>query len=269
MVSTFVIAFRETLEAALVISIVMGASRGIAGRTAWIACGFVAGLAGAGLVAVFADAISGLFDGMGRELFNAGVLSIAVLMLGWHQIWMGAHGAELAAESRNVGQRVQKGLRPVSALAFITAIAVLREGSETVLFLYGIAAGGTADSSSMFAGGALGIVAASVLGWLLYAGLLRVPVKHIFKVSGAIMLLLTSGLAAQAAAFLVQSGYLPALGYDVWDTSALLAQDHPVGILLHILIGYVARPEGIQVLAYATTLLVILGASALVRRVQL
>lgn len=264
--STFIIAFRETLEAALIVSIVLGASRDIPGRTLWVAGGLVAGLLGAGLVALFADAISGFFDGMGRELFNAGVLLIAVLMLAWHQVWMGAHGAELAAESRQLGQSVQKGVRPVSALALVTAIAVLREGSETVLFMYGIAADGTADTKSMLMGGGLGVLSAAALGWVLYAGLVRVPVKHIFKVTGIIMLLLTAGLAAQASAYLVQAGYLPALGYDIWDSSALLAQDNPIGVFLHILVGYVARPMGIQVLVYAATLISILLASALVLR---
>lgn len=266
--STFIIAFRETLEAALIVSIVLGASRGIAGRTTWVAGGLVAGILGAALVAIFADAISGFFDGMGRELFNAGVLLIAVLMLAWHQVWMGAHGAQLAAESRQMGQRVQAGARPVSALALVVAIAVLREGSETVLFIYGIAADGAADAASMLLGGALGVASAAALGWGLYAGLLRVPLKHIFKVTGLIMLLLTAGLAAQAAAFLVQAGYLPALGYDIWDSSALLPQEHPVGVFLHILVGYAARPMGIQVLVYVATLLIILAASALVRRSQ-
>lgn len=266
--STFIIAFRETLEAALIVSVVLGASRGIAGRTTWVAGGLVAGVLGAALVAVFADAISGFFDGMGRELFNAGVLLIAVLMLAWHQVWMGAHGAQLAAESRQMGQRVQAGARPVSALALVVAIAVLREGSETVLFIYGIAADGAADAASMLLGGALGVASAAALGWGLYAGLLRVPLKHIFKVTGLIMLLLTAGLAAQAAAFLVQAGYLPALGYDIWDSSALLPQEHPVGVFLHILVGYAARPMGIQVLVYVATLLIILAASALVRRSQ-
>lgn len=266
--STFLIAFRETLEAALIVSIVLGASRDIAGRTLWVVGGLVAGLLGAGLVAVFADAISGFFDGMGRELFNAGVLLIAVAMLAWHQVWMGAHGAELASESRQLGQSVQKGARPVSALALVTAIAVLREGSETVLFMYGIAADGSADAGSMLIGAGLGVVTAAALGWVLYAGLVRVPVKHIFKVTGIVMLLLTAGLAAQAASYLVQAGYLPALGYDVWDTSALLAQDNPVGVFFHILVGYVARPMGIQVLVYTATLLSILLASALVLRAK-
>jgi high-affinity iron transporter len=268
MISTFVIVFRETLEAALIVAIVLAASAGIAGRTRWVSIGVVAGLVGAGLLAFFAGRLADMFEGNGTEIFNAVVLLLAVVMLGWHQIWMSTHGAELASESKSVGRDVREGLRPLSALALICAVAVLREGSETVLFLYGIAIDGELDAGSMLEGGALGVAAAAVVGALFYGGLLRIPLKHVFKVTGAILLLIAAGLAAQAAAFLVQAGVLPPLGYDIWNTSAILPQTNPVGFLLHILVGYVARPEGIQIVAYIATLAIILAASALVRRMQ-
>lgn len=266
MLSTFVIVFRETLEAALIVAIVLAASKGIAGRGLWVTVGLVAGLAGAGLLALFADGLANLFEGYGTEVFNAAVLLLAVIMLGWHHIWMGAHGAELAGQSKAVGDKVRDGARPLYALAIVVAVAVLREGSETVLFLYGIAIENGLETSAMLQGGALGIVGAALVGALFYAGLLRVPLKHIFTVTGFILLLLAAGLAAQAAAFLVQAGWLPPLGYDIWNTSAILPQDNPVGVLLHILIGYVARPEGIQIVAYAATIVAILIGSALAGR---
>ena len=266
MLSTFVIVFRETLEAALIVAIVLAASKGIAGRERWVAAGVVAGLVGACVVALFAGELADLFAGNGTEIFNAAVLLIAVAMLGWHQVWMSSHGAELASESRTVGQAVREGARPLSALAVISAVAVLREGSETVLFLYGIAIDGELSATALLEGGALGVAAAGVVGALFYAGLLSVPLKHIFRVTGIILILLAAGLAAQAAAFLVQAGVLPALGYDIWNTSDILPQTNPFGFLLHILIGYVARPEGIQVAAYAATVALIVAASAMVRR---
>lgn len=268
MLSTFIIVFRETLEAALIVAIAMAASKGIAERAAWVAIGIAAGLAGAMLVAFFANGLADLFEGNGTELFNAVVLLIAVAMLAWHQIWMSTHAAELAGESRALGKAVKEGTRPLSAIAVLCAIAVLREGSETVLFLYGIALDGEVTLPAMLEGGALGVIAAALVGWLFYAGLLTVPLKHIFRVTGAIIILLAAGLAAQAAAFLVQAGYLPALGYDIWNTSAILPQNNAVGFLLHILVGYVARPEGIQIVAYAATVVLILAGSTLVQRAQ-
>lgn len=266
MLSTFVIVFRETLEAALIISIVLAASSGISGRGRWVCGGVLVGLAGAGVVAVFADTIAEWFSGNGTEVFNAAVLLAAVVMLGWHQIWMSSHGAELAREGRAVGSAVREGAKPLSALAIVCAVAVLREGAETVLFLYGIAIDGELNAATMLQGGILGVAGAALVGALFYAGFLRVPLKHVFRVTAVIILLLAAGLASQAAAFLVQAGYLPALGYDVWNTSEILPQTNPVGFLLHILVGYVARPEGIQIVAYALTLAIILSASALVRR---
>jgi high-affinity iron transporter len=264
--STFVIVFRETLEAALIVAIVLAASKGIAGRGRWVATGVVAGLAGSLIVALFAGELADLFEGTGTEIFNASVLLIAVLMLGWHQVWMGTHGAELASESRALGNAVRDGARPLSALAVIAAIAVLREGSETVLFLYGIAIDGELGPTAMLQGGVFGVAAAAVVGLLLYAGLLRVPVKHIFRVTGIILVLLAAGLAAQAAAFLVQADVLPALGYDIWNTSDILPQTNPLGFLLHILVGYIARPEGIQIAAYVATVVLIVAASRAMRR---
>ena len=182
---------------------------------------------------------------------------------------MSAHAAELVGESRAVGKAVREGAKPRSALAIICAVAVLREGSETVLFLYGIAIDGQYGFATMLQAGLLGVIAASVVGWLFYAGLLRVPLEQIFRVTGVIIILLAAGLAAQAAAFLVQAGYLPPLGYDIWNTSDILPQTTALGFLLHILVGYVARPEGIQIAAYVATIVIILTASAMVRRSQL
>lgn len=266
MLSTFIIVFRETLEAALIVTVVLAASRGIANRGWAVTAGIALGLAGAGIVALFAENLAGLFGGNGTELFNAAVLLLAVCMLAWHQIWMSSHGAELAAASRAVGHAVRDGARPLSALAVICAMAVMREGAETVLFLYGVAAEGSADMVQMLAGGAFGALAAAALGWLLYNGLVRIPLKNIFRITGVIIVLLAAGLAAQAAALLVQAGYLPALGYDIWNSSAVLAQDSALGTLLHILIGYVARPEGIQIVAYILTVVLIIVGTGMVRR---
>jgi hypothetical protein len=130
---------------------------------------------------------------------------------------------------------------------------VLREGSETVLFLYGIAAGG-GDTGSLFAGGTLGLAGGIAVGAALYLGLLRIPQRRLFAVTGWMVLLLAAGMAAQAAGYLVQADLLPPLGDAVWDTSAVLTEHSVVGKALHTLIGYVARPDGIQILFYLTTL---------------
>ena len=140
MLGALVIVFREVLEAGLIIGIVMAASRGAPGRGAWIAAGVLAGVVGAGIIALFAGAIADAFEGSGQELLNATVLGAAVLMLMWHNAWMARHSRELTAEMTAVGAAVTAGQRPMTALAVVVSLAVLREGSEVVLFLYGIVA---------------------------------------------------------------------------------------------------------------------------------
>ena len=143
MLGALIIVFREVIEAGLIVGIVMAATRGVAGRGRWVSAGIVAGVLGAALVAMFAGAISQAFEGAGQELFNASVLGIAVVMLMWHNAWMARHGREIADEMRTVGTAVSEGAKPLTALAVVVGLAVLREGSEVVLFLYGIFASGT------------------------------------------------------------------------------------------------------------------------------
>src|SRR5690242_21080475 len=134
----------------------MAVTAGVAGRGLWVAGGVAVGILGACLVALFAGGLSQLFHGSGQELLNASILGFAVLMLGWHNVWMARHGREMAAEMRATGEAVVTGAKSLVALAAVVTIAVLREGSEVVLFLYGIAAAQGGGDLGMVAGGAAG-----------------------------------------------------------------------------------------------------------------
>ena len=142
MIAALIIVFREVFEAGLIIGIVLAVTRVVPHRNAWIGGGVIAGVLAACVVAAFAGALSNLFAGMGQELFNALILIIAVVMLTWHNVWMARHGSELAGELRAAGQAVVDGSKSLLALAVVVGVAVLREGSEVVLFLYGVLAGG-------------------------------------------------------------------------------------------------------------------------------
>lgn len=253
MLGALIIVFREVLEAGLIIGIVMAATRGVVGRGRWVIYGVIAGIAGATIVAFFAGAISRAFEGAGQELFNATVLAAAVLMLMWHNAWMARHGREIAAEMRRIGTEVSKGARSLAALAVVVGLAVLREGSEVVLFLYGIFASGT-TGMSLFAGGVLGVVAGAVFTAMTYYGLLAIPTRYIFSVTSWLIALLAAGMAAQSVQFLYNAGVVDVLGMTVWDTSWVLTEDSLFGQLMHTLIGYTAQPTGLQILAYLGTL---------------
>lgn len=254
MLGALVIVFREVLEAGLIIGIVMAATRGVEGRGRWILIGIAAGVLGAAIVALFAGAISNAFEGAGQEMFNATVLGIAVVMLMWHNAWMARHGREIAAEMRQVGAAVSTGARPLTALAVVVGLAVLREGAEVVLFLYGIMASGT-SGMAMLGGGLLGIVAGAAFTALTYFGLLSIPSRYMFSVTSWLIALLAAGMAAQSVQFLYQAGVVDVLAATVWDTSWLLPQNSLLGHLLHTLIGYSEKPSQLQLVAYIGTLI--------------
>src|SRR5262245_45262669 len=254
MLGSAIIVFREVLEAALIVGVVLAASVGAPRRGFWVSCGIASGVVGAGLVALFATEIAAAAAGIGQELLNACILLLAVGMLGWHNIWMSRHGRELAATARSIGDAVVSGARPLYVLAIVVGLAVLREGSETVLFLYGIAAGGNLGAGALIAGGTLGLTGGVAMGAALYFGLLHIPTRQLFTITSWMVMLLAAGMASQAAGYLVQADLLPTLGEAVWDTSAVLTEDSLLGKALHTLIGYVSRPDGIQIVLYIVTL---------------
>ena len=264
MLAAAIIVLREVVEAALVIGIVLAATRGVPRHGQFIAGGVALGLAGAVVVAGFAERIASALDGMGQEIFNAAVLLTATVMLGWHNVWMKRHGAEIAREMRVVANGITSGERSLAVLLLVVGLAVLREGSEVVLFMYGVAAGGTA-AAPMLAGGLLGLAGGVAIGVLIYFGLLSIPTRHLFSVTGWLLLLLAAGMAAQAAGLLVQAGRLPALANPIWDTSGLLPQQGAIGQVLHALTGYVERPSGMQVVFF---LAAALGIRTLTNRVD-
>ena len=257
MLAALLIVFREVFEAGLVVGIVMAVTAGVPGRAFWIGGGVIAGVLGACVVALFTGGLSELFGGNGQEVFNAVILAFAVLMLTWHNVWMARHGRELVAELRAAGEAVVAGSKSLLALAIVVAIAVLREGSEVVLFLYGVAAAQGGANWAMATGGVAGLLLGATVCLLTYLGLATIPTRYLFSVTSALIALLAAGMAAQAIAFLEQANIVTALDETVWDTSWILSDSSFLGRTLHTLIGYVDQPTAMQVVVYAMTLFII------------
>jgi high-affinity iron transporter len=257
MFATALIVFRETLEAALFVGIVAAATRGLAGRGRWLTAGVFAGVLGALALAAGADRISGLAGGIGQDLVNVGILTVALAMLAWHCIWVSTHGQAMSREARQLGSSVREGRSAPRALLVAVALAVLREGAETVLFVAGLATGGPSDPVGMAGSAALGLAAGAALGVLIYFGLSKVRPQHLFAVTNVMILVLAAAIASQLARALAQSGLVEFWSGPVWDTSAVLATDSALGVVLHALAGYDANPSGLQLAFYAATLLVV------------
>jgi high-affinity iron transporter len=258
MLAAAIIVFREVIEAGLIVGIVLAATQGVSQRARFVFGGIAAGVLGAALLAVFAGSLSNALSGMGQEVFSASILAVAVVMLAWHNIWMARHGRELAAELKAAGQAVVSGSKTLMALGAVVAIAVLREGAEVVLFLYGIVVANGTSGWGLFAGGILGLAAGSALTALTYFGLVRIPPRYLFGVTTLLLTLLAAGMAAQCVAFLERAGLITFLTATLWDTSAILPVNSILGRVLHTLAGYDDQPSILQAIVYLAALTSIL-----------
>ncbi len=258
MLAAAIIVFREVIEAGLIVGIVLAATRGVRSRTLYVLGGIAAGVLGASLLAAFAGTLSNALEGVGQEVFSASVLGVAVIMLGWHNIWMAQHGRELAAELTAAGQAVVAGRKTLTALAIVVAIAVLREGAEVVLFLYGVVIANGESGWGLFTGGMLGLAAGAAVSALTYAGLVKIPPRYLFSVTSMLIAFLAAGMASQCVAFLDRADILNLWSTTLWDTSWLLSSSSLLGRVSHTLVGYDDRPSIMQAVAYGVTLATIL-----------
>ena len=256
MLAALIIVFREVFEAGLIVGIVLAVTGSVPHRNRWIGGGVLAGALAACVVAAFAGALSQLFAGMGQELFNAAILAIAVMMLTWHNVWMARHGREVAGEMRAVGQAVADGTKSLLALAVVVGVAVLREGSEVALFLYGVAASDGGSALSLAIGGMIGLALGGAVCLLTYFDLMHIPPRALFATTTVLITLLAAGMAAQAVAFLERANWLNSLDTVAWDTTWLLSEKSVVGRAMHTLIGYTDQPTEMQLLVYLGVLVV-------------
>ncbi len=259
MIGALIIVFREVIEAGLVVGIVLAVTQGLPHRMPYVLGGVAFGIAGAALVAAFAGALSSLLEGAGQEVFNASVLILAATMLTWHNVWMARHGREMAQDLKAVGAEIRSGTRSLFALAVVIGVAVLREGSEIVLFLYGVVVSSGASGWQILVGGLLGLALGAALSFVTFAGLVRIPLRHLFRVTGVLLGFMAAGMAAQSVAFLEQADLATVLGRAVWNTSRVLPDNSVPGRILQTLFGYTDRPSQLQLAVYLGALTVIFG----------
>lgn len=253
MLSAAIVIFREVFEIVLIVGIILAATRDVPNRRKAIGFGFGGGIAGAALIAVFTREISSFAEGMGQEIFSAGILFTAALFIGWTVLWMKKHSRDMKAHFTKVGEQVAAGNLPYISLSLIVALAILREGSEIVLFSYGMLASGM-SVFALSAGFSIGLLAGLAVGLALYRGLIAFPLKHFFRITSWILMLLVAGMMSQGIGFLIAAGVIDSLAHPLWDSSWLLSDGSIVGQSLKTLVGYTAHPTTIQMIAYLATL---------------
>lgn len=253
MLPSALIIFREVFEIVLIVGIILAATKDLPARLKYVWGGIGLGLLGAGMVAYFIDFISGLAEGVGQEFLNAGILMLAAIFIGSTVIWMKHHAHELKGKLKALGEDVASGTASYLMLTVIIALALLREGSEIVLFTYGMMASGQTISTILM-GAAIGLAGGATLGGLLYAGLVRIPTKYFFRVTTGLLTVLVAGMMSQAMGYLQAAGEFESLSHTVWN-SGWLIEDHSItGQTLKALLGYTAQPTLLQIIVYLLTL---------------
>jgi len=178
-------------------------------------------------------------------------------MLGWHNVWMAQHGRKLSQDMRRLGDDLTSGKRSLTALAAVVGLAVLREGFEVVLFLYGLILSSGETGPSLLLGGMLGLLLGAGISVLTYWGLAIIPTRHFFRLTGILITFMAAGMAAQSVAFLEQAEITTALDVTLWNTTSVLSDNSVPGHFFHALLGYTSKPTELQMLVYLTTLVTI------------
>lgn len=245
MLVTVILFLRESLEAALLISILMAVSYKYRISRLWLPPALAVGLACAGINAYFLEYITGLFEGLGQELMNAGLLMFIVLLLG-------GVCRLLPARPGIAGHRaISAGVRYLFILAVATAIT--HEGAE--LSVYGYAFLLSRDSAlPLVLGGIIGTGIGASTGAIIYYVLVIVRDRVTIWLFPLLLTLIAAGMSLQTATYLSQAGWLPS-GLALWDTSSIVSEQSLAGQLLYALVSYEATPNAVQVGFYLATIL--------------
>lgn len=251
MLQTVLIVWRESLEAALIVGILLTYLRrgGIAAGARYVWGGaFAAILAAVAFAVISGDAI-GMLDPDTQELLHAVILFLATGVLTWMVLWMHARGRGLKGELQRQADAVIATGR-LLGLAAIAFVAVFREGVETVLFLLGVVTESTVGAAwALVAAGALGMVLAAGTAWIFFRGFRFLNLRTFFRITGILLLLVAGGLLMSGVNKLIMLGKLPPIVSQVWNASWLVRDDSIIGAILGALVGYRSRPSLLEVLA--------------------
>ncbi|MDF3847541.1 FTR1 family iron permease [Achromobacter denitrificans] len=248
------IVWRESVEAMLVVGILYtwlrATPEGKRGLN-YLWGGVAAGLALAVALALVLLGVSSWLSDEGQEWFQA-IMSLAACVLVVQMVvWMKKHGRTLKGELES-GAKASVAADNWWGLFVLVAIAVAREGSETVVFLYGtVSAGGDGSSMLMLAlAGVAGFAVALLTFWLLQLGGKLITWRRFFRVTEILLLLLAGSLLVGGLDHLISLDVLPTIVDPVWDSSWLLSDSTGFGKILADFAGYRALPALISVLLW-------------------
>jgi high-affinity iron transporter len=257
--ATLVVVFRETLEAGLIVGIILTVLHRL--RAMRYAPRVWTGTA----LAVGASVLAGWLLGLATQTTQGqwetaieGVISLVACGVLTHMVfWMDRQAKRIRPE---IETRVETAVsrEDLIAIALLPFLAVFREGAETVLFLKAVAIQNSGAVS--LAGGLLGGALAAAVTAVIFVGGRRVPLKPLFRSTGLLLLLMAAGMLAYGIHELEELGWIPQLVYPVWNINHLLNEKEGVGSFLKALFGYNGNPSLTEVIAYGGYLVLVVRA---------
>jgi high-affinity iron transporter len=257
MLEALLIMWRESLEAALIVGILLTylSRSGQRAGIHYVWAGTAAGVTAALVCGVLSNGARTLLSPDVQELLQAGILFVAVGVLTWMVLWMHRHARDMRGELQRKADAALATGR-LLGLGVIAFVAVFREGVETVLFMWGIVVqpGTQLAAIPLFVASVGGAMLAVLTAWLFFRGFAWLRLQTFFRVTGVLLLLVASGLLASGVNKLIGLGLVPPLLPQVWNTSWLVREGSPLGAVLCALVGYRSRPSLLEVLSFAAYL---------------
>ena len=259
MLGSLLITLREGLEAALIIGIILAYLKRTDNRKGfkpvWMGVLLAIGVSAIAGAAIYF--IAGEFSGRGEEIFEGTAMFIAVGVLTWMIFWMRKQSVNIKG---HLHTQINSALDSGSsrALIMLAFIVVVREGIETVLFLF--ATTRVAESQALSAaGGFLGLAIAVAIGYSIYKGSSRLNLRTFFNITSFLLIIFAAGLLAYGIHEFHEAGLIPPVIDPVWDINHIVYDKSTFGRFLTAIVGYNGNPSLVEVLSYATYLVLALG----------
>jgi high-affinity iron transporter len=251
-----IVVFREFLEIALLLGIIMAVTKPVKNSRTYIVLGALIGIVLAAIFALSIRTISTSFGSLGDEIFDSCVILLTAAIISWTVVWMQGYTKKIKKDLSKLSENITAGRASQLMLVLVVATAILREGAEVILFVYSVSSVESIQGTQYLIGIGIGAFFGLTVGVGLYLGLMKLAGKYVFKISTILLTMIAAGLAAEAAGILTSSGFIQLYSDQLWDTSWFVSNESIMGKILNVIMGYDSKPNGMQLVFYLTSILI-------------